>query len=74
MAAFAITETEDYLGVTQPEVERVAARAAIIADGQKIVLDAVGPALAGAAARYRLGCEVAFLGLNQLGQPVYGRL
>lgn len=74
MTEFAITPVEDYCGVTLAEVKRVAARAALIEDGQKVVVDAVSPALAGAAARYRLGQEAGFLGLNALGQPVYRRV
>ena len=72
--SFALTATEVACGVTVEEVERIAARGYVSEGGQKIALDPVGPALAGAAARLRLGGEVAFLGFNQLDQPVYGRM
>lgn len=76
---FQLTETELAAGITLSHVEHWAARALTI-EGQRIVVDHVGPALAGAVARY-VGRNVwpgytgewAYLGLGAAGFPVYGK-
>lgn len=70
MADFVLTPLEVLCGVKLEEVERVAARALPL-DGGLVVLDDIGPALAGAAARMKLGHRAHFVGFNSLGQPVY---
>lgn len=73
---FELTEIEKQAGVTIEDVERFAQRS--LAVRNKIFIDDVGPALAGAVARFvgRLAYPGydgpwSFAGYNQLGHAVY---
>lgn len=69
----ALTDIEKQCGVDAEQVTTAAAQAYVFEDGERVALAAnLGPALAGAAARHKLGRAVSFLGLNTLGMPVYG--
>jgi len=71
---FTLTATEVACGVDLPSVERESCRALLTRDGDFAVLDPkISPALAGAAARMKLGGPVRFLYFNFARMPVYAR-
>jgi hypothetical protein len=73
-APFELSDTEVACNVKMNAVELAAKIGLVSADGQKFTApNSAGPALAGAAARYRLGAPVDFLGLDMLGLAVYGK-
>ena len=72
MSPFALTDLERACLVTTEEVERLAGRVHVTENGLAVV-EATSPALAGAAARMKLGGEVEFIGFNTLGLAVYAR-
>lgn len=69
---FELTEIEEGAGVTVKDVERESANSFVYMGGDKVAMSyQIGPALAGAAARHRLGGDVEYAGMNKFGEPMY---
>jgi hypothetical protein len=68
-----LTDTEVYCGVTVEAVVSERTGGLVFDGGQAFIPRSqhCAPALAGAAARYALGGEAGFVGLNAAGWPVY---